>query len=163
MSHIKKSIGHLARYATGGAVALGVVIAIGLGIEGKDVPNRMGSALVGRQADGRVVVTTNQFLTPAGRQVEFRGRPLSVALSPDGRTAAFLNGTYQAIILVDVETWTVKQEFTAAGASVSFTGIAYSSDGRRLYASQSVGAVGRRGCHASRDAGSEPVHHDVAP
>src|SRR5262245_48006615 len=57
---------------------------------------------VGRQADGSVVVTTNQVLTPAGRQVEFRGRPLSVALSPDGRTAAFLNGTYQAVILVDV-------------------------------------------------------------
>src|SRR5262245_50804633 len=133
MSHITRSIG---RYATGGAVALGVVIAVGLGIEGKANPNRMGTVLVGRQADGRVVVTTNQFLTPAGRQVEFRGRPLSVVLSPDGRTAAFLNGTYQAIILVDVDTWTVKQEFTTAGGSASFAGIVYSTDGRRLYASQ---------------------------
>lgn len=52
---------------------------------------------VGRQDDGSIVVTTNQILTPAGRQVEFRGRPLAVTLSPDGRTAAFLNGTYQAI------------------------------------------------------------------
>src|SRR5688572_1571032 len=57
--------------------------------------------LVGRQTDGSVVITTNQVLTPAGRQVEFQGRPLAVALSPDRRTAAFLNGTYQAIILVD--------------------------------------------------------------
>ena len=30
---------------------------------------------VGRQPDGSVVVTTNQVITPAGRQVEFRGRP----------------------------------------------------------------------------------------
>jgi YVTN family beta-propeller protein len=101
----------------------------------------MGSAQVGRQADGSVVVTTNQVLTPAGRQVEFLGRPLSVVLSPDGRTAAFLNGTYQAIILVDVATWTVNQEFTTAGGSASFTGIAYSADGRQLYASQASGRV----------------------
>jgi DNA-binding beta-propeller fold protein YncE len=96
---------------------------------------------VGRQDDGSIVVTTNQILTPAGRQVEFRGRPLAVALSPDGRTATFLNGTYQAIILVDVGSWTVKQEFTAAGGSASFTGILYSRDGRRLYASQASGRI----------------------
>ena len=103
--------------------------------------NRLGEAKVGRQGDGSVVVTTNQILTPAGRQVEFRGRPLAVALSPDGRTAAFLNGTYQAIILVDVDTWTVKQEFTAAGGSASFSGLVYAGDGRRLYASQASGRV----------------------
>src|SRR5262245_86573 len=96
---------------------------------------------VGRQDDGSIVVTTNQTLTPAGRQVEFRGRPLAVALSPDGRTAAFLNGTYQAIILVDVASWTVKQEFTAAGGSASFTGILYSRDGRAVYASQASGRI----------------------
>src|SRR4030095_13631847 len=58
-----------------------------------------------------------------------------------GGTAAFLNGTYQAIILVDVATWTVKQEFITAGGSASFTGIAYSADGRQLYASQASGRV----------------------
>ena len=128
MSNVTKLTGRLARYAIRGAyvlvVVMTMVMVIGLGVEGRDEGNRMGSALVGRQADGSVVVTTNQVLTPAGRQVEFRGRPLSVVLSPDGRTAAFLNGTYQAIILVDVATWTVKQEFTAAGGSASFTGIA---------------------------------------
>jgi len=96
---------------------------------------------VGRQDDGSIVVTTNQILTPAGRQVEFRGRPLAIALSPDGRTAAFLNGTYQAIILVDIASWTVKQEFTAAGGSASFTGIIYSQDSRKVYASQATGRL----------------------
>jgi hypothetical protein len=73
--------------------------------------------------------------------VEFRGRPLAVALSPDGSTAAFLNGAYRAIILVDVATWTVKQEFTDAGGSASFNGILYSHDGRMLYASQASGRI----------------------
>ena len=103
--------------------------------------NRLGHQNVGRQDNGSVVVTTNQILTPAGRQLEFRGRPLAVALSPDGRIAAFLNGTYQAIILVDVDSWTVKQEFNAAGGSASFTGLLYSHDGRTLYASQASGRV----------------------
>jgi YVTN family beta-propeller protein len=100
-----------------------------------------GHQLVGRQLDGSVVVTTNQILKPAGRQVEFRGRPLAVALSPDRRTAAILNGTNQAIVLVDVASWTVKQEFTAAGGSASFDGILYSQDGRKLYASQATGRL----------------------
>jgi YVTN family beta-propeller protein len=143
MSYAMKWIDRLGRYAKRGAIALVIflITIVGLRVQGRNEPNRMGDAQVGRQADGSVVVTTNQVLTPAGRQVEFRGRPLSVVLSPDGRTAAFLNGTYQAIILVDVDTWTVKQEFTAAGANVSFTGIAYSADGRLLYASQASGRV----------------------
>jgi YVTN family beta-propeller protein len=103
---------------------------------------------VGRQSDGSVVVTTNQFITPAGRIVEFRGRPLAVAFHPDGRTAVFLDGTYQALIVADVDAWTVKQEFTAAGDSASFTGLVYSPDGRRLYASQATG---------------RPIVADVAP
>ena len=107
MSSVTKLTGRLDRYAMRGAAVLVVVMTmvmvIGLGVEGRDEANRMGTAQVGRQADGSVVVTTNQVLTPSGRQVEFRGRPLSVVLSPDGRTAAFLNGTYQAIILVDVD------------------------------------------------------------
>ena len=98
--------------------------------------------VVGRQDNGSVVNSTNQVLTPAGRQVEFFGRPLAVALSPDRRTAAFLNGAgTQAIVIVDVETWTVKQQFSAAGGSASFTGILYSEDGTTLYASQASGQV----------------------
>lgn len=96
---------------------------------------------VGRQPDGKVVLPTNQVLHPAGQQVEFRGRPTDVVLSPDRKTAAFLNGAYRAIILVDTETGTVKQEFSAAGASTSFGGILYSPDGKTLYASQANGRL----------------------
>lgn len=88
-----------------------------------------------------MVLTTNQIIKPNGQQVEFRGRPNAVALSPDGKTAAFLNGAYKAIILIDVPSWTVKQEFDAAGSSASFSGIVYSRDGKKLYASQADGHV----------------------
>ncbi len=97
------------------------------------------SQQVGRQQDGTVVSTTDQVLAPAGRQVEFRGRPNAVALSPDHKTAALLNGGYKAIILVDLETGSVKQEFDAAGTSASFNGILYAKDGKTLYASQADG------------------------
>lgn len=96
---------------------------------------------VGRQPDGKVVLPTNQVLHPAGQQVEFRGRPIAVTLSPDRKTAAFLNGAYRAIILVDPATGTIKQEFAAAGSSASFDGILYSSDGKTLYASQANGRL----------------------
>lgn len=96
---------------------------------------------VGRQERNAVVLPTNQVVKPAGERIEFRGRPNAVKLSPDKKTAAFLNGAYKAIILIDPQTGTVKQEFDAAGSSASFRGIAYSQDGKKLYASQANGRV----------------------
>lgn len=94
------------------------------------------NAIVGRQPDGSVLVTTDQFITPAGKQIEFSGRPVAVAFSPDGRTAAFLNGSRGSfIILVDLATGTLKQEFNPTNGGTSFEGIVYSKDGRKLFAS----------------------------
>jgi YVTN family beta-propeller protein len=93
---------------------------------------------VGRQQNGTVVTTTNQVLTPAGRQVEFEGRPVAVALSPDGKTAALLKSG-AAVIVIDLDTGAVKQKFDAAGASSSFSGILYAKDGKMFYASQADG------------------------
>ena len=98
--------------------------------------------MVGRQPDGSVVLPTNQVIRPLGRQMEFNGRPNAVALSPDGKVAAVLNtGTDAAIVLIDLATGTVKQEFKGAGESASFAGIVYAADGKTLYASQGYGDV----------------------
>lgn len=123
------------------SVAIGIPVVVGILAFGHyDAPAQVGEKQqIGRQKDGTVLTTSNQVLTPAGRQVEFRGRPNAVTLSPDRKTAAFLNGGYKAIILVDVETGAVKQEFDAAGPSASFSGIVYSKDGKTLYASQATG------------------------
>lgn len=96
---------------------------------------------MGRQSDGSVLLSTNQVIKPVGTHVEFRGRPNAVALSPDLKSAAFLNGAYKAIVVLDPATGAIKQEFDAAGSSASFNGIVYSKDGKKLYASQANGRI----------------------
>ena len=46
---------------------------------------------VGPQADGSILVPTNQLLRPAGFQMLFPGRPVDLALSPDGKWLAVLD------------------------------------------------------------------------
>ncbi|MBW4586753.1 hypothetical protein G7B40_015150 [Aetokthonos hydrillicola Thurmond2011] len=100
---------------------------------------------VGRQPDGSVLVNTGQFITPAGKQIEFNGRPVAVTLSPDGKTAAFLNGVGSSegkfIVVVDLSTTKLKQEFNPTNGGASFNGITYSKDGRKLFASDASGKL----------------------
>ena len=122
------------------ALALAAAATFGAGsfvVAGEDYRNKQ----VGRQSDGSVVLSTNQVIKPAGTHIEFRGRPNAVALSPDLKHAAFLNGAYKAIIVLDPATGAIKQEFDAAGSSASFNGIVYSKDGKKLYASQANGRI----------------------
>ena len=51
-----------------------------------------GSNLVGKQADGSTQTPVNQLITPAGKQIEFGGNPISVAVHPNGKTAVTMVG-----------------------------------------------------------------------
>ena len=116
----------------------------------------MAAARVGRQRDGSVVTPSGQLITPAGTQVEFPGRPLAVAVRPDGRTAALLSGTSiqsgsaPLLTVVNLASTKVVQQFRPSESGVaSFGGIVYAPDGRHVYASAidavveaSVGADG---------------------
>lgn len=62
-----------------------------------------GSNLVGRQADGSVQTPVNQLITPAGKQIEFNGNPMSVTIHPNGKTAMVLNGKGQ-LNMIDLTT-----------------------------------------------------------
>jgi YVTN family beta-propeller protein len=62
---------------------------------------------VGRQPDGRVVVPTNQVLTPAGKQVTFPGRPVDLALTDGGKTLVVLN--LRDLVFIDVASARVRQ------------------------------------------------------
>jgi YVTN family beta-propeller protein len=89
--------------------------------------------------DGRrIVVPTNQVLTPAGRQVAFSGRPTDVALSPDGKWLAVLDRGHVAIINPD----SAEIVSRVPHASGSFAGILFSPDSRRLWASNIRGSIG---------------------
>jgi len=86
---------------------------------------------IGPQAGGRIIVPTNQVLTPAGRQIIVGGRPTDVAVSPDGRWLAVLN--LREVQLIEIESGKIVGE--APNKSASFKGVRFSPDGTHLYAS----------------------------
>jgi len=91
---------------------------------------------VGRQGDGSLVTAQDQRLTPAGRQVEFPGRPDQVAIRPHGGTATFLTSQGGPLVVVDTVAGTVRQTFDpGASTGASYDGLAYSPDGSTLLAS----------------------------
>jgi YVTN family beta-propeller protein len=97
---------------------------------------------VGPQPDGSVVVTTNQIVTPAGRQIDIPGRPLAVAIRPDQKTAALLTvGGSAPLVVVDLTTGSLKQQVKSGKGSASYAGIIYSADGKHLYYSLNNGKV----------------------
>jgi YVTN family beta-propeller protein len=129
---------------------------------------------VGRVANG-LVTPVNQLVTPAGMQVELPGiRPNALALSPDGKllvTAGLTN--VMKLIVVDPVTGRISQRvpFPADKATVdqpvvegiqssggkpqlSFTGLAFSPDGSRIYMANVNGDIKVFG--VDRD-------HNVAP
>ena len=126
-----------------------------------------GSALtepVGRSADdpARVVLPVSQVLTPAGRQVDLPGmRPQALALSPDGQILVTSGKTHE-LVVIDPAAGTVRQRVPlpgeqAAGAGpdvvsshilepdregqLSFTGLVFAPDGRRVYLANVNGSI----------------------
>ena len=117
---------------------------------------------VGRDGTNRVVLPVNQVITPAGTQIELHGlRPQVLALSPDGKILVTSGKTHD-LVVVDPETKKVIQTValpddkamsTAADSvsshilkpdkdeQVSFTGLAFSPDGSRIYLSNVKGSV----------------------
>src|SRR6266849_4417344 len=83
--------------------------------------------------------TTSQgwTLTPAGRQVALGDRPLSIALSPDGRTLLVGNDgqSTQSLMVVDRQSGSVLQTISYAAPEALFLGLAYSPDGKHAFAS----------------------------
>lgn len=94
-------------------------------------------ARVGDLPDGRVVVPTNQVLSPAGEQLFVEGRPNDLALSPDRRWLAVLNT--ESITLIDIDAGKAVQNLRHRFGAPH--GILFSLDGMRLYASNPRGVV----------------------
>ena len=123
----------------------GLVAAAGLSLPalagGQSVPYP--TYVTGPQPNGSWVVGDGQILTPAGIQVDLgiRVRAKAIALNPNlkSHTAAVLTmGASEAVEVFDTETGVVLQDYMALGhdSSGSYTGIAYSADGKHLLFSQ---------------------------
>src|SRR5215469_2801336 len=126
------------------------LLAAGLGLPGlasaQSVPYP--TYVTGPQPNGSWVVGNGQIITPAGTQVNLgiRVRAKAIALNPNLRThtAAVLtlgtsvsNGN-GAVEIFDTNTGAVLQSYSAFGSdsSGSYSGIAYSADGKHLVFSQ---------------------------
>ncbi len=87
----------------------------------------------GLQPDGSYLIPTGQILTPAGTSIEVNDRPLGMTLSPDGRWLAAVTGSNfapRALHLIEMSSQKLIQTLTLGD---SFVGVAFSSDGNRLY------------------------------
>ncbi len=99
--------------------------------------------VTGPQPNGSWVVGDGQVLTPAGIQVDLgnRVRAKAIALNPNLRThtAAVLTlGASEAVEVIDTNSGVVLQNYIALGhdSSGSYSGIAYTADGKHLVFSQ---------------------------
>lgn len=93
---------------------------------------------VGDSDPERIIVPTNQVLSPLGRQVAYGGRPVDLALSPDGRWLAVLDRA--AVLLINPETAQVVSRAPHKGGS--YAGLCFTPDGRRVLASSIGGTIG---------------------
>src|SRR5437868_5160622 len=90
--------------------------------------------LMSSHAVAQNCLPTGVCIDPAGRSFDVGNMPLAMALSPEGdRLVLSLNGwRQQGIQVVDPHSGTVVQTIPQPGA---FLGLAFSNDGRTLYAS----------------------------
>ncbi len=134
------------------------------GCRSGDVPlsSKLRTETVGPSSPKRVVLPVSQILTPAGKQVELPGfRPQALALSPDGRLLV-TSGKSNQLVVVDPATGAIRQRVPLPSdkvneappdvvsthilqpdkdAQLSFTGLVFSPDGKRIYLSNVNGSI----------------------
>ncbi|KAJ3072509.1 hypothetical protein HK102_006220 [Quaeritorhiza haematococci] len=117
--------------------------------------------LVGRWRDDVIVTPVNQVLTPYGRQVALAGlRPQALALSPDGKRL-LVSGKTSEVLVIDLDEAKVVQRVALPNedqhepptvvspnilnpdkkGQVSYTGLIFSHDGKRVYLSNVDGSI----------------------
>ena len=120
-------------------------------------PERVGpDAKLGQS---RVVTPDNSILSPAGRQIDLpKMRPQAAALSPDGQLLA-VSGKASVLVIINPADGTIRQSVALPSeddtqpaieprllnpdksGQLSFTGLIFSPDGRRIYLSNVNGSI----------------------
>lgn len=95
--------------------------------------------VIGKQADGTYLVSTNQAVSPIGTVQQIEGaRPKDAALSPDGKTLAVL--TQSRVVFFSAETTALRGTVPLAAGPL---GIAWLPGGSAVYATMAGGRVAR--------------------
>jgi len=91
----------------------------------------------GRTSDSGGITSYDWALTPAGTVLDVGEVPLGAVLSPDGKWLAVLNcgQGMESVMLVSTATRTVQATADIPRPKAVFQGLAFSADGRTLYAS----------------------------
>ena len=132
---------------------------------------------IGAKPGGRTVVPVNQVVTPYGTTSTLPGmRPQALALSPDGTLLA-VSGKTPELIIMDPVTLEVLQEVPLPAEAqeeqhpeavspmildpdeegqLSYTGLVFAPDGRRIYMSNVDGSI--KVFSVDPDGGVEPSH-----
>lgn len=117
--------------------------------------------MVGRMREDVIVTPVNQRLTPVGKQVELPGmRPQAIAISPDGKTLV-TSGKTSELVVIDPESGDIRARVPFPDESqitppaevssnilkpdkkalVSYTGLVFSPDGKRILLSNVNGSL----------------------
>src|ERR1700733_10072258 len=98
---------------------------------GDKLSDQAGREQVGPLPDGGQSLPSKQILRAAGQRLQFNGRPVDLALSPDGRTVYVKN--MKNLLVVDAASWTLSQTLNYPGSGASLHGIAVRRDGSHVY------------------------------
>jgi YVTN family beta-propeller protein len=90
-----------------------------------------GDIAVGQLPDGEQSLPSKQILRAAGQQLQFGGRPVDLAISPDGKTVCIKN--MANLLVVDAASWTLRQTLNYPASGASMHGIAFSPNGSHVY------------------------------
>lgn len=95
------------------------------------------SVIVGPKADGTGVTSGGWNLTPAGKQLTLGSFPMGGALSPDQRHLVVVNAGagIQSLQVIDVQQQKVVQTVPYTSPEAVYLGVAFSPDGKQVYAS----------------------------
>jgi len=117
---------------------------------------------VGRLAGGRIATPVNQIVEAAGKTVDLPGlRPQALALSPDGKLLITAGKTHELVVVDPVEGRILQHVLLPAEPAasnkvdavsshilkpdnegqLSFTGLAFSPDGRKVFLSNVNGSI----------------------
>ncbi|MDX1963708.1 MAG: bifunctional YncE family protein/alkaline phosphatase family protein [Pirellulales bacterium] len=89
---------------------------------------------------GGHLVPTGQLIRPAGKTVAYPGRPVDLALAPDG--SFLVAKDHRGLVFVDPAPWEIQRELPfPGGGGASLHGLAISPDNKTVYATNSGNKV----------------------
>jgi YVTN family beta-propeller protein len=94
---------------------------------------------VGPLLAGGHLMSTHQLIRPAGESVAFRGRPVDLVLSPDGRTLYVKD--MRGLVVLDTASWQIRQELKFNAGGSSWHGIVVTRDASRLFVTTAPNAL----------------------